>query len=163
MPSVLIVTPHFPPIDAADMHRVRMSLPYFEEFGWKPIVLCVDPEYTDGIVEPLLLETLPDDVSLYRCRAIKKKFSGLIGIGNIAIRALPYLYFEGCRIIKNNKIDLIYFSTTMFAAMILGRIWKSKFGVPFVIDMQDCFYCTNITRTTINQNKAQTTIRKTIN
>ena len=37
MRRVLIVSPSFPPISAADLHRVRMSLPYYREFGWEPI------------------------------------------------------------------------------------------------------------------------------
>jgi hypothetical protein len=36
-------------------------------------------------------------------------------------------------------IDLVYFSTTVFTAMTLGRIWKTRFGVPFVVDMQDAW------------------------
>jgi hypothetical protein len=31
----------------------------------------------------------------------------------------------------------VYFSTTAFPVMVLGRIWKRKFGVPYIIDMQD--------------------------
>jgi hypothetical protein len=36
MRTLLIVSPHFVPINAPDMQRVRMSLIYFAEFGWKP-------------------------------------------------------------------------------------------------------------------------------
>ena len=44
MPSrVLIVSPHFPPVNAPDHQRVRMSLPYLGEFGWEGHVLAVVP------------------------------------------------------------------------------------------------------------------------
>src|SRR5690606_16191048 len=33
--------------------------------------------------------------------------------------------------------DLVYFSTTQFPVCILGAYWKRKFGIPYVIDMQD--------------------------
>src|SRR5690606_14883738 len=35
------------------------------------------------------------------------------------------------------KFDLIYFSTTVFATMPLGRLWKKINKIPFVLDMQD--------------------------
>jgi len=135
--NLLIITPNFPPINTPDMQRVRMSLPFFHEFGWKPIVLCVDSNYIEGVFEPLLCETIPKDISIYRTRAINIKLSRIFGIGNVGIRALPFLYKKGDKIIRENDIDLIYFSTTMFLTLPLGRIWKKKFGIPFVVDFQD--------------------------
>src|SRR5690606_1772161 len=38
--------------------------------------------------------------------------------------------------------DLIYFSTTQFPVCILGAYWKKKFGIPYVIDMQDPWHST---------------------
>jgi hypothetical protein len=60
-----------------------------------------------------------------------------LGIGNAAIRALPSLYFAGCRLIVKHRIDLVYFSTTMVFSMPLGRTWRRRFGVPYVLDIQD--------------------------
>ncbi len=34
MKRVLIISPHFPPINAPDCQRVRMSLPYYRRYGW---------------------------------------------------------------------------------------------------------------------------------
>jgi hypothetical protein len=56
---VLIVSPHFPPTNAPDMQRVRMSLPHFHKFGWRASVLAVAPD-PDDLVEPLLLDTIPE-------------------------------------------------------------------------------------------------------
>src|SRR5690606_2654900 len=39
--------------------------------------------------------------------------------------------------LKSGDFDLIYFSTTVFACIPLGRLWKKKFNIPYVIDMQD--------------------------
>jgi len=43
----LIVSPHFPPINAPDMQRVRMSLPYYRRCGWDPEVLTVDERWQE--------------------------------------------------------------------------------------------------------------------
>jgi len=137
MPTLLIVSPHFPPINAPDMHRVRMSLPYFSEFGWEPVVLAVNPAYIEGLEEPLLLKTVPCSTLIRRVSALPVRWTRKVGIGSLALRAFPFLYRAGVDLIRRCKVDLVYFSTTMFPTMALGRIWKRQFGVPFVVDIQD--------------------------
>jgi hypothetical protein len=61
----------------------------------------------------------------------------LVGVGNIALRALPALTRAGADIIRAEGIDLVYFSTTMFLSMPLGRLWRRRFGVPYVLDIKD--------------------------
>lgn len=136
MKRLLIVSPHFPPINAPDMQRVRMCLPHFAEFGWEPSVLAVAPSGAESL-EPQLNETLPADVPVERVASIPHSVARLAGVGNIALRALPYLKTAGSRTIRDRQIDLVYFSTTMFASMPLGRVWKQEHGTPYVLDMQD--------------------------
>lgn len=134
--NLLIVTPHFPPVNAPDMQRVRMSLPFFEEFGWTPHVLAVSPSGHE-VVEPLLNETLPPHVAIERVPSLSPDVARRFGFGNVALRAMPYLYAAGSRLLREKAIDLVYFSTTMFLTMPLGRLWKRRFGVPYVLDLQD--------------------------
>jgi hypothetical protein len=138
--TLLIVSPHFPPINAPDMQRVRMSLPYFEATGWRPVVLAVDPRDVEGVHDELLLETIPPHIPVRRVRALSTRWTRRVGIGNLALRAWPLLYLAGCDLIKKYHVDLVYFSTTMFLALPLGRIWKARLGVPFVVDMQDPWF-----------------------
>src|SRR5260370_16910184 len=119
------------------MHRVRLSLPHFRTFGWEPTVLSVDPRFVEGVTEDLLLETVPDDIHVARVPALSTNWTRKLGLGNLALRALPYLYAEGARILQRGKIDLVYFSTTAFPAPVLGRLWKQGFGTPFIVDIQD--------------------------
>ncbi|MGH9384223.1 MAG: glycosyltransferase [Vicinamibacterales bacterium] len=137
MKKLLIVSPNFPPLNAADMHRVRTSLPFFRQFGWDPHVLCVAPAYLEGLIEPRLLSTVPSDIPITRTAALPLRVSRCLGFGNVALRAFAHLYAAGADIIARERIDLTYFSTTMFAAMPLGRLWKWRFGTPYVLDMQD--------------------------
>ena len=137
MRRLLIISPHFPPVNAPDMHRVRMSLPHLVEFGWETRVLAVDPSRVEGVEEPLLLETIPPCVPVHHCNAFDVCWTRKLGVGALAIRALPFLHRAGAAILRAHKADLVYFSTTMFPVMVLGRLWKRRFGVPFVVDMQD--------------------------
>jgi len=137
MRNVLVVSPYFPPVNTPDMQRVRMSLPYFAEFGWSPVVLAVEPEDAGRGEDPLLMETIPAGIPIRRVRAVPAKWTRKVGIGDVGFRAFPFLYSAGSRIIEEYDIGLIYFSTTVFWTMPLARLWKDRFGIPVVIDMQD--------------------------
>ena len=65
------------------------------------------------------------------------RWARLVGLGRVALRSLPSYFWRGSRRLARGDVDLVYFSTTAFPVMILGRYWKSRFGVPYVIDMQD--------------------------
>jgi hypothetical protein len=119
------------------MHRVRMALSHFAEFGWDPVVLTVRPEDVEGVVEPLLLQSIPAGTPVVQVAALPARWTRKLGVGNLGIRAFPFLYAAGRRLLRTRRIDLVYFSTTMFVTMALGRLWKREFGVPFVLDMQD--------------------------
>jgi len=138
MRHALIVSPHFPPVNAPDHQRVRMSLPYLRKFGWEATILTVVPGAVEGAaLDPLLEQTIPPDVEVIRVSAVPASLSRKLGLGNLALRALPYLARSGSKLLRSRRFDLVYFSTTQFSVMILGPIWKRKFRVPFVVDFQD--------------------------
>ncbi len=134
MKSVLIVSPRFPPINAADMHRVRQSLPYCRELGWEPYVLSVTQQRVNTYRDERLLRTVPSDVRVDHVEALTEERTG---IGNLGLRSFPYCLRAGGRLIAEKDVDLVYFSTTAFPVLVLGRYWKLRYGTPYVIDMQD--------------------------
>jgi glycosyl transferase family 4 len=134
---VLVVSPHFPPTNAADMHRVRIAVPHFREFGWEPYVLAVDAGRVPGSRDPLLEATVPADIPVRRTGAFSQTWTRRIGLGSLGIRAWAHLFAAGSDIIRRHAIDIVYFSTTQFLVLPLGRIWKRRHGVPFVADIQD--------------------------
>jgi hypothetical protein len=124
-------------MNAPDMQRVRMSLPHYREYGWEPFVLAIDPTSHGGLREDALTGTIPSDISVHRCQALPLKWSRKFGIGNLGLRSWLHLFLAGARIIRCEKIDLIFFSNTQFISFTLGRIWRCLFSVPYVIDLQD--------------------------
>src|SRR5262245_2591065 len=111
---LLIVAPHFPPVNAPDMHRVRMSLPHYRSFGWDPVVLTVDATRQPESTDVLLARTIPSDVAVIRTGALPLAFTRMFGIGNVGIRAYAHLRAAGLRLLRDGQIDLVFFSTTMF-------------------------------------------------
>lgn len=137
MPRLLIVSAHFPPVNAPDMQRVRMSLPHFVDAGWEIVVLTVDDREPLAPLEPALLATLPRAVRIVRARVFSRRWTRWFGINNLGPRTLPFLYAAGTRLLAKGQFDLVYFSTTQFVLCPLGRVWHRQFGVPYVIDLQD--------------------------
>jgi hypothetical protein len=134
---VLIVSPHFPPINAADHQRVRISLPYLQEFGWEATVLAVHPNSDEGTYDPLLLQTVPEHIAVVQTGALPLQLTRRIGFGALGWRCLPYIARIGDRLLRQGQIDLVYFSTTVFLTMALGQWWHRRHGVPYVLDFQD--------------------------
>jgi hypothetical protein len=136
--KVLIVSPHFSPINAPDMQRVRMALPFLRRFGWEPVVLAVAPESIEGgVVDPLLEKTYPEDIRVIRVKGISPRITRLAGFGNLWLRSGRALRAAGDRLLRAERFDLAFFSTTQFDAFRLGPRWKAMFGLPYVLDYQD--------------------------
>lgn len=119
------------------MQRVRMSLPYFRQNGWEPTVMAVDEQYTSGFRDDLLLETFPADIEVIKVAAYSEKITRKVGLGSLSLRSLVHFKKAGNQLLKSRKYDLVFFSTSMHHVCALGKYWKKKFGVPFIVDMQD--------------------------
>lgn len=138
MKKVLIVSPHFPPINAPDMQRVRLMLPHLRAAGWEPTVLAIAPESVEGGVrDPLLGKTYPADVRVVRVAGVSPAATRWAGIGNLWWRCGRALAAAGEQMLRSERFDLVFFSTTQFSAFTLGPAWRRQFGVPFVVDYQD--------------------------
>ena len=119
------------------MHRVRQSVAYYTYFGWNPVVVSVNEKYVEANNEPLLNSTIPHSLKVIKVKAFSSSWTRKIGLGALALRSLVYYFLAVNKLLKTENADLIYFSTTQFPVLILGRYWKWRFGIPYVIDMQD--------------------------
>jgi hypothetical protein len=136
--KVLIVSPHFPPVNAPDMQRTRLAIPYLRSFGWEPVVLALEAEAVEGaVIEPLLEDTYPNDIRVIRVAGWHPSTTRWAGVGSLWFRCGHALKKAGDKLLSGETFDLVFFSTTQFQAFALGPRWKSTFGVPFVLDYQD--------------------------
>ena len=124
------------------MQRIRISLPYYALYGWDVEIVTVDENYTDFKKEKLLLEGLPAKLPVHKVKAWNKSWTSKFGLGSIALRSLWFYRKKVNELLKKKRFDLIFFSTTQFPVCILGPYWKKKFGIPYVIDMQDPWHST---------------------
>ena len=138
MKKVLIVSPHFPPINAPDMQRVRLALPHLRARGWEPTVLAVAPDFVEGaVLDPRLEATYPPDIRVVRVGGVRPQLTRWAGVGSLWLRCGRAVARAGTRLLREEKFDAVLFSTTKFNAFELGPRWRREFGVPFVVDYQD--------------------------
>jgi len=137
MKTVLCISPNFPPVNAPDMQRLRQSVSYFKEFNWRPVIFTVDPYYVEQTQDELLLESIPEDIEVHKVKAFSTKWTRKIALGNLGFRSWFQYRCAVDSYIRQHKVDLIYFSTTVFTLMPLGLHWKKKFNIPFIVDLQD--------------------------
>jgi hypothetical protein len=104
---------------------------------WDPTVLAVDPDAVNHHRDVNLLHTVPDDVAVHHVSALPERWTRPLGLGGVGYRSLLGYVRRGSQLIRERDIDLVYFSTTEFPVVPLGRYWKARHGVPYVIDMQD--------------------------
>jgi hypothetical protein len=136
--KVLIISPHFAPINTPDMQRTRMALPFLRKFGWEPVVLAVTPDMVEGgVLEPLLELTYPADIRVIRVGGIPPRYTRRIGFGSLWLRCGRALKKAADELLRTEHFDVVFFSTTQFDMFTLGPKWKARFGVPYVIDYQD--------------------------
>ncbi len=119
------------------MQRIRMSLPFFKDFGWQAELVIVTQQQSDINKDALLLQSIPNNIKIHTVKAFSKKYTSKLGLGSLALRSLWFYKQKVNKLLNTKKYDLIYFSTTQFPVCILGPYWKNKFNIPYVIDMQD--------------------------
>lgn len=131
---VLVISPRFPPSNAADCHRTRLLLPYLAANGWQAEVLAVDAADVPVPQDEWLEQQLPNSIPVHRIRAWKLAGWGLQGL---AQRAFWPIYRKGNELLGSGRFDLVFFSTTEFLLHLLGPMWRNRWGVPFCMDYQD--------------------------
>lgn len=136
--KLLIVCPHFPPVNAPDAQRARSILPYMQKLGWECSVLAIDPDLVEGAVhDDLLRETIPDNVPVYTCRGIPHQWTRPLGFGSLWIRCGAAFRRMATGLLQRETFDLAFITTSQFDAFSLGPEWRRKHNLPYVLDFQD--------------------------
>lgn len=135
MKKVIIVAPQFPPCNLTAAHRSRYFATHLSKFGWLPKIVTVAPCCYRGALDWELEKILPANLEIIRSGALPNKFLGLIG--DIGLRSVWRHYKELSKIIKKEKIDLVYIPVPPNYSAILGPIFYKKFGIPYGIDYID--------------------------
>lgn len=135
MKTLLIIYPHWVPANLAGVQRPRLIGNYLKDFGWKPLLLTVDPTYYEDPIDPLLEKTVSPDFEVIYTKA--RKVTRPRMIGDIGLRAFPFLKKKALEICQSRKIDFIWIPIPSFYTALLGKIIHDKTGIPYGIDYID--------------------------
>jgi|GEM_PF-1199887 len=138
---VLLVTNALPPAMPADSQRARMLAATLPETGWDVEVLVPSldfqiPIYLDGKAAALR----PERIQVHEAAPGNNWLLRAAGARSMSWRALWPLYRRGCDVLRDQKFDLIYITTAQFNFFCLGRLWKRKLGVPYILDFHDPWF-----------------------
>jgi glycosyltransferase involved in cell wall biosynthesis len=134
---VLIVTPYFPPSTVAGVHRARHLAAHLPATGWEPTVLCVDEAYHTERLDPELAELLPTGVDIVKVPALSAARMRCFGIGDIGIRAYPFLSRAIREVVRSRKSDVVMITGSPFYPFLLARHVKRLLKRPVILDFQD--------------------------
>lgn len=134
MKTVVLVAPCFVPNNLASIHRARLWANHLQEFGWKPIILTVRPEFYEEKPEPELERLLPEGLEIVRSRAFPITKPRLVG--DIGWRSVLFMRGELAQLIRRQKIDFVHFTVPAFPPALLGP-WLERQGVPYGLDYID--------------------------
>lgn len=137
MKKALIVSPHFPPATVAGVHRARHMAKHLPAFGWDPTIVRVQPEFYTERLDHGLSSLVPDTVKQVHTAALPTSVMRRFGIGDIGLRALPYLARAIRDTITHEKTDLVFLTGSPFYPLLLSAFIKRHFDVPVVADLQD--------------------------
>ena len=135
MKKVLIISPDYPPCNLAGVHRARLFAQHLPEFGWEPIVLCVDEKYYEFDLDWNLYKLLPKNQRIEKVKAFQVTKPRLIG--DIGLRSYFFLRRKALQLIKNDNIDFVYIPIPSFYVSLLGPYLNRKTGVKYGIDYID--------------------------
>src|SRR5690349_998726 len=103
--NLLIVCPRFPPINAADGHRARLSLPYYDANGWDATVLSIDDD--GALPDRMLLQSLPEGSRIVRTKSWPEAICRKLGFGQLDYRSLVPLFVTGMRLLRRKRYDVV--------------------------------------------------------
>jgi len=135
MRRILIISPHYPPSNLAAVHRTRLFARHLPAFGWEPQILTVHERYYEERLDMDLCRLLPAGQRIHTCRAFPVTRPRLVG--DIGLRGFIFLYHAARRIIREQRIDLLYIPIPSFYGALLGRLLHAATGIPYGIDYID--------------------------
>lgn len=140
MRHVAIIAPEFPPSTMPPALRLRFVTPHLSEFGWKPVILTIEPRYYETALDPETNRLLPGGLEVIRTPALPQNLTRKLGVGNLGLRTLWHHWHALSRLCRSRQIDLVFISMPPYFSSILGRLAYERFGLPYVIDYQDPWF-----------------------
>lgn len=144
--KILLIAYYFPPLGGAGVQRTLKYTKYLPQFGWQPVVLTSQAKAA-ALSDPTLMEDLAGAQAVYRTRVAALPPALPWRLRNLVTRWLlvtddqagwyPFALREALRLIKQERVDAIYTTSTPYTAHLVGLRLKQRLGLPWVADFRD--------------------------
>jgi len=139
--SVLIVTSTYAPAMMADTHRARLLAWEMPQAGWAVDILAPGPEFQHpSCVEGDSDAFFSPAARVHYVAPWCAPFFRLLTVRSIGWRALVPMAVQGLRLLRQQRFDVVYITTTQFSLFLLGPLWCWLAGTPYVLDLHDPVY-----------------------
>lgn len=141
----------FPPLDCGVGRQIKFAK-YLPSFGWLPVVLTVKRSYLRPKYDSSRLGEIPKSVKIYRTfsfespplqqrvPAILNKFGinpKWLLVPDKYIGWLPFAVHKGLKILRKEKVDVIFSTSLPNTCHLVALMLKRKTGLPWVADFRD--------------------------
>src|SRR5438270_8208988 len=137
MKSVVILAPDFSPSGHPPALRARFFARHLPEFGWTPIIVATDRRFYETAIDEENDKLLPADLTVVRTRAIPARLTRWFKLGDLGWRSLWHNWQALKRVIREHRPDLLLLPTPPAAGLLLGRLARARFRIPYVVDLID--------------------------
>lgn len=137
MRSVVILAPDFSPSGRPPALRIRFFASHLQDFGWKPIIVATDPSYYETAIDEENEKLLPPNLTVIRTKAIPAHLTRRFRLGDLGWRSLLHNWSTLKQAIREYRPDVLLLPTPPSAGLLLGRLARARFGIPYVIDLID--------------------------
>lgn len=167
MKKVLVIAYSFPPLGSSASIRTLKFAKFLFNFGWQPVILTVkDGQHFYGSYDIGLLQQLPKEVKIYRAdswlrpkrcevsssqispakrtyfftKAMSALKSGIKQFLFVPDKRALWMFpalLQARRIFRQGRPDIIFSTSDLYAAHLIGWLIKRISGLSWVADFQD--------------------------
>lgn len=137
MKKIFIVAPYFPPSALPPSQRVRLIVKHAKELGFFPCILTVQHKFREELEDPWMCELLGTDYETIEVNCFDQNKTRKIGVGDLGLRMLPFLFFSLWKETRRKKPDFILYPVPPWYILIVAPILKWLTGIKYGIDFID--------------------------
>jgi hypothetical protein len=137
MSKIFIIAPHFPPSSLPPSQRVRLITRHIGDLGHDTTVFTLPHKYREEKPDEWMVDLAGKNFKKVEVRALSPKWTRKIGVGDLGLRWLPFLFPVLLLRAMKEKPDFILYPVPPWYLLIIAPVIKLFTGVKYGIDFID--------------------------